>query len=114
MAAQKGKDAAVIAKATERRDAAVVAVQDAAAAEARTGREWNKERDAVEPNNARLFRASLLKCRCIEQLFDPWYMDANTRDAEPPEANMQLGSKNSNERLHAHHLHITVHEPNIL
>ena len=91
VAAQKGKDAAAIAKATERRDVAVVAVQDTAAAEARTGREWNKERDAAEPTNARLFRASLLKCRCIEQIFDPWYMDANTRDAEPPEANMQLG-----------------------
>ncbi|MEK6669580.1 MAG: hypothetical protein AABZ19_12210 [Pseudomonadota bacterium] len=46
-------------------------------------------------------------------------MDANTKDAQEPEPNMQRplppGRKGlSNEELHAHHLHVTVFEPKIL
>lgn len=72
---------------------------------------WNAERDANEPAKVKLFRASLLHCTCVVQLFDPWYMDANTKAGQNPEPNMQ---KTSNETLHAHHLHVTVFEPKIL
>lgn len=80
---------------------------------------WNKERNANEPARVKLFRASLLQCDCVSQLFDPWFMDANTKDGQEPEPNMQRplppGQKGpSNEELHAHHLHVTVFEPKIL
>jgi hypothetical protein len=47
----------------------------------------------------------------VRQLFDPWFMGVNVKDGAEPVPNMQ---KSSNEALHAHHLHITVDEPNIL
>lgn len=75
---------------------------------------WNAERDAGEPAHARLFRISLLDCPSVKQLFDPWYMDGDTKDNRAPVANMQLGASTSNERLHAHHVHITVDDPRIL
>lgn len=80
---------------------------------------WDRERNANEPAKVKLFRASLLKYQCVFQLFDPWFMDANTKDAQEPEPNMQRplppGRKGlSNEELHAHHLHVTVYEPRIL
>lgn len=81
--------------------------------------DWNSERDNNEPAKVRLFRASLLQCHAVFQLFDPWFMDSNTKDERDPEPNMQRPlspGKNgpSNEDLHAHHLHVTVFEPNIL
>ncbi len=72
---------------------------------------WSGERDANEPAKVKLFRASLLQCPCVSQLFDPWFMDNNTKGGLEPEPNMQ---KTSNETLHAHHLHVTVSEPKIL
>lgn len=72
---------------------------------------WNRERDKGEPIHVRRYRTYLLKCSCVRQLFDPWFMDADTHDAIDPEPNMQ---KTANEILHAHHLHITVDEPMIL
>lgn len=83
-------------------------------AEADAKAAWNSERDANEPSKVRLFRASLLRCSCVAQLFDPWLMEVNTKDAVPPEPNMQRGDSTSNERLHSHHLHVTVYEPRIL
>lgn len=113
-AAEKTKDPAKIAEAQTKFDEAESALSDASKAENKTRDAWNKERDAAEPAAARLFRTSLLKCSCVRQLFDPWVMDENTKDANAPMPNMQRGSSTSNERLHAHHLHITVHEPKIL
>jgi hypothetical protein len=72
---------------------------------------WNAERDKNEPDYVRRFRASLLQCKSIQQVLDPWFMETNTRDTEPGVANMQ---QNQNEKTHANHLHITVNEPNIL
>ncbi|MEW6370429.1 MAG: hypothetical protein AB1584_05790 [Pseudomonadota bacterium] len=72
---------------------------------------WNAERDKNEPYEVRRFRESLIKSRSVVQVFDPWFMDANTQDGVNADANMQ---KSENEKLHAHHLHITVREPNIL
>jgi hypothetical protein len=72
---------------------------------------WNAERDKNEPDAVRRFRASLMKSRSVSQLFDPWFMDSDSHDDVPAVPNMQLSE---NEKLHAHHLHITVHETKIL
>ena len=72
---------------------------------------WNKERDKHEPPKVKAFRESLYTCSCVKQLFDPWYMDANTRDQVPAQPNTQ---QTSNETLHAHHLHITVLDTKVL
>lgn len=112
--AKRSKDAAKIAEARTNVDAAEKAATRADEAQLEARDAWNKERSAGEPADARLFRASLLKCTCVRQLFDPWFLDANTRDETDPVPNMQRGAGTSNERLHAHHLHITVDEPKIL
>lgn len=72
---------------------------------------WDQERDACEPAAVKFFRTSLLRCNCVAQLFDPWYMDGNAKDGQEAEPNMQVSK---NEKLHAHHLHVTVYEPKIL
>lgn len=113
-AANKTKDPAKIAAAKAKVDEAKEASRDATDAEIDSREAWSKERDAAEPADTRLFRTSLLKCSCVRQLFDPWVMDENTQDKTAPAPNMQRGGSSSNERLHAHHLHITVHEPKIL
>jgi hypothetical protein len=112
--ARKGGDPGKFDEAKRQASEAKVAADKAAELEGKRLERWNSERDAAEPANARQFRVSLLKCACVSQLFDPWFMDANTKDATGPEPNMQRGASTSNERLHAHHLHITVFEPRIL
>lgn len=72
---------------------------------------WSAERDKNEPREIREFRASLIKNKNIAQIFDPWLMDLNNRDSVQGTSNMQL---DENEKLHAHHLHVTIYEPNIL
>jgi hypothetical protein len=72
---------------------------------------WNAERDTNEPDCVRRFRTALIKSKSVVQLFDPWFMDSNTRDNVIATPNMQV---DRNEKLHAHHLHITVYEPKIL
>jgi hypothetical protein len=47
----------------------------------------------------------------VKQLFDPWHMDNNTRDKVPAQPNTQISD---NEKLHAHHLHITVLDEKVL
>ena len=75
---------------------------------------WEAERDANEPAEVKNYRASLLRCSCVKQLFDPWFMEGDTDDGVDPVPNLQRGDSTSNERLHAHHLHVTVKEPKIL
>lgn len=94
--------------------AAEEAADEAAVKEDEARNAWNKERDSGEPAHTKNFRVSLLKCACVRQLFDPWFMDDNTHDSKQAAPNMQRGDPKSNERLHAHHLHITVDEPKIL
>lgn len=81
-------------------------------------RRWVDEVRNGEPRSVKDFRESLLRDGNVNQLFDPWYMDLNTHDNQPPEPNMQRpnvnGKGKSNEQLHANHLHITVREPRIL
>ena len=78
-----------------------------------TRKEWNAERDCHEPDPIRKLRARLGLNPSVKQLFDPWYMDADTADKIAPVPNEQRRS-NPNERLHNNHLHITVREPKIL
>ena len=72
---------------------------------------WNEERKKNEPQLMNEFRARLEAHPAVKQIFDPWYMDMNTGDQHPHVANEQ---RNSNEKLHANHLHVTVKEPKIL
>lgn len=97
--AQKAKDAA-----DKRKSDADKAVTDAETA-------WNAERDRNEPTGIRSFRQALQGSSLVSQLFDPWYMDGNTQDRIAATANKQVGA---NEKLHAHHLHLTVREPELL
>lgn len=72
---------------------------------------WNEERDRNEPEDVRELREHLAASPAVSQLFDPWFMDANTRDKIAATPNLQVSA---NETLHAHHLHVTVREPKIL
>jgi hypothetical protein len=100
-----------IKAARERQAAARSLSRESAQAESAKRAEWNRLRDAGEPNHVNQYRASLLKCACVRQIFDPWFMDVNVKGGVEPVPNMQ---KSGNETLHAHHLHITVDEPKIL
>lgn len=98
--------------ATQRRVKEATNTKSATSKNTRTARSaWDTERSANEPAKVKLFRASLLHCSCVAQIFDPWYMDGNTKDAQEAQPNMQ---RDGNEALHAHHLHVTVYEPKIL
>ena len=72
---------------------------------------WIDELEKNLPPKVKIFRQALLKSPRINELFDPWYMDNNTRDDVAPKPNAQV---DGNEKLHATHLHITVIEPQIL
>ena len=74
---------------------------------------WDEERNRNEPALIRKLRGRLGQNKSVKQLFDPWYMDANTADNIPPIPNEQR-STNRNEQTHNNHLHITVLEPKIL
>ncbi|MCO4856572.1 hypothetical protein MKD49_08770 [Herbaspirillum sp. WGmk3] len=72
---------------------------------------WNEERNKNEPSKVRAFRKSLMKSPAVSQIFDPWFMDTNSKDKNAPVANLQISR---DEKTHAHHFHITVLEPKIL
>jgi hypothetical protein len=109
--AKKSGNADAVQRAVERQRSAEDAFKKANQANQKKMDAWNAERDKGEPNHVRQYRVSLLRCACVRQLFDPWFMNINTRDAAALEPNMQ---KTGNETLHAHHLHITVDDPRIL
>lgn len=69
---------------------------------------WDAERNKHEPPKVRAFRSSLLRCACVGQLFDPWYMFDNTATAGSPNRQETV-----NEITHAHHLHITVKDKKV-
>lgn len=75
------------------------------------GRAWGAARDANEPAHLRQYRASLMRCTCVRQLFDPWFIDSNTQDKQPPQPNRQ---RDTNESTHDNHLHITIDDRKIL
>jgi hypothetical protein len=72
---------------------------------------WQDELNKNDPPKVKAFRKSLYACTCVAQLFDPWYMDSNTRDQIAPTPNAQI---DGNEKLHHHHLHITVADAKVL
>jgi hypothetical protein len=71
---------------------------------------WEDALKTTQPLLVRSIRSHLCHDKSVRQLFDPWYMDANTTDAISPIANQQ---RSANEKLHSSHLHITVLEPKI-
>jgi hypothetical protein len=95
----------------DKKKAAKTRYEKALESETSTKEAWNVERDKHEPPKVKAFRKSLYSCPCVGQLYDPWYMDDNTRDKVPAQPNTQISS---NETLHAHHLHITVLDNKIL
>lgn len=101
-----------VAQAQQRIETAERVADDANKKERSARNSWDAERKKGEPSAVRQFRLSLLQCSCVGQLFDPWYIYKNARSEGEP--NMQTGASTSLERLHAHHLHVTVHEPKIL
>ena len=107
----KSNNADEIRLARDRQRVAADALRSANRDQSDKSTAWNRERDKGEANQVRQYRVSLLKCVCVRQLFDPWFMDSNVRDSAAPEPNMQ---KTDNETLHAHHLHITVDDPKII
>lgn len=97
---------------TKRRlNEATKAADDADAIRKNAEATWVAERDKNEPDEVKRFREALITSPSISQLFDPWVMDSNTSDEKLAESNTQT---DDNEKLHAHHLHITVREPKIL
>lgn len=112
--AKKSGDSVAVKAAEAQLTAATVGLDDASRDERAKSDAWNEARNAGEPAQTKLFRTSLLKCSCVRQLFDPWFMDADGAGGASPSPNMQRGKPNSNERIHANHLHITVHDPKIL
>jgi hypothetical protein len=107
--AQKQPDQVVDAQ--KAKDAADQKKADADKAMVDAERAWNEERDRNEPAGIRSFREALQGNSLVAQLFDPWYMDSNTRDQVAATTNKQASD---NEKLHAHHLHLTVSEPELL
>ncbi|WP_295756772.1 hypothetical protein [Undibacterium sp.] len=92
-----------LANAKDKRDAAVNKQNEAK-------KTWDKERDKHEPVAVKAFRTSLLGCKGVSQVFDPWFMDINTHDAIAPIPNLQ---KSGNETLHDNHLHVSISNPRL-
>ncbi|QJQ01349.1 hypothetical protein C798_14215 [Herbaspirillum rubrisubalbicans Os34] len=72
---------------------------------------WSDERNKNEPNKVREFRKSLMKCPVVSQIFDPWYLDTNSKDKNAPIQNMQI---TDNEKTHVRHFDITILASEIL
>lgn len=107
---RNSESAAQLAKESDEAEARFSGAQDRARS---ASKEWDDERNRNEPDLIRKLRDRLGRNQSVKQLFDPWYMDANTADNLPPVPNEQRRT-NSNERTHNNHLHITVREPKIL
>jgi hypothetical protein len=94
--------------ATNKKQAAQASVNSANTERGTAKTTWNTELDTNEPATMRSFRNALSSHALVSQVFDPWYMDSNTRDPVKATANEQC---TSNETLHAHHLHVTIYDP---
>lgn len=89
---------------------AVLATEPQAKSEERLAREsWEEEKDKTEPKLMRNLREGLRTHQFIGQLFDPWYMEVNTKNHHRS-ANEQ---HTRNESIHANHLHLTIRESKI-
>lgn len=114
---QEEQDAFRAMKAAEK--ALSEAIKNGKATEIRAARDANttattKWTRAVEKNQPAMidsFRNSLLSAKpLVTQLFDPWYMESSPQDSQAPVPNEQ---KDGNEKLHRHHLHITIQDPEL-
>jgi hypothetical protein len=108
---QNTGNSALLIDAKKRLNEAVKAAEEADIARKNAEALWIAERDKNEPEEVKRFRQALITSPAISQLFDPWVIDSNTSDDKLALSNTQT---DDNEKLHAHHLHITVREPKIL
>ncbi|WP_413460269.1 hypothetical protein [Herbaspirillum huttiense] len=60
---------------------------------------------------ARTFRQPLMRQPAVSHIFEPWHIDANSKDKDVPLPHMQI---TQNKKTHAHHFHITILEEKIL
>ena len=81
--------------------------KDAAAKKEKANEAWNTERDKHEPVKVKDFRAALKHQKGVSNLFDPWFMNADVRH----KPDLPNEYKTGNEKLHRHHLHITIDDP---
>lgn len=102
-AAKDERERAEEAARKSRSDTANIKLEAAVQAEQVAIEKWDSERNRHEPPKVRAFRSSLLRCTCVSQLFDPWYMFGSV--VSNGKANRQ---ETENEKTHSHHLHITV------
>ncbi|WP_449466318.1 hypothetical protein [Stenotrophomonas humi] len=72
---------------------------------------WTAEVERNKPPLFQAFRSALEASQHVRQIFDPWYLDANSRDEVPATYNEQ---NNANAMLHNNHLHITLNIPELL
>lgn len=68
---------------------------------------WNTERNKHEPAKVKDFRAALKHQKGVSNLFDPWFMNADVQH----KSDLPNEYKTGNEKLHRHHLHITIDDP---
>lgn len=69
---------------------------------------WRRAVEKNQPPMLDSFRKSLLGAKpLVTQVLDPWYLERNNSDDQPPEPNEQ---KDELEQLHRHHLHITIQD----
>lgn len=71
---------------------------------------WTDEVGKSEPKLMHELRNSLEMDSAVLQILDPWYMEFNTAQPNARRANEQ---KTKDEKIHNHHLHITIKEPKI-
>lgn len=81
--------------------------KDAAENKKKANEAWNAERNKNEPAKVKNFREALKHQSGVKDLFDPWYMNADVQH----QPDLPNEYKTGNEKLHRHHLHITIHDP---
>jgi hypothetical protein len=117
-AVQSAKDAEATAQKKLDKERATLAKKSEQSNNAKRDRDEAKDRldkEKSAPDDSALmqrFRAGLADQKhLVTQLFDPWQMDTNTRDAVAASENTY---QSANEKLHINHLHVTAYEPSLL
>lgn len=94
-----------------RRSGSQTQIESAIEAEVAAKRQWARAVEKNQPTMLNSFRNALLEAKpLVSQVLDPWYMERNSRDSQPPIPNQQ---KDDLEKLHRHHLHITIQDPEL-
>lgn len=92
-------------------EAADVRKRAAKSAAESTKRAWIEERDSNEKSLIRTLRGKLGHNKSVTQVLDPWYMNLNTQSGTQATPNE---FRNTTEKIHKDHLHITILDAKIL